>query len=94
VPKTDPSFEAHPLYKAVEASAAASASYGYGSFVETIGLYLKKQIDTPEERDQVLKAALLAFDHFIAPRLGQLTAQSLRPVISAVIGNLLINLGA
>jgi hypothetical protein len=94
VPKTDQSFEGHPLYKAVEASASASASYGYGSFVETIGLYLKKQIDTPEERDQVLKASLLAFDNFIAPRLGPLTASALRPILSAVIGNLLINLGA
>lgn len=83
----------HPLYKAVEASTMASASYGYGSFVETIAVFLKKAIDTPEERAQITAAALLAYDSFIAARLGPVVAPVLREVVGTVINNLLKNLG-
>lgn len=86
--------EQHPLYKAVEASAASSASYGYGSFVETVAVYLKTFIDSPEERLALITAALAAYDRFISPRLGPLVGPVLREVVSSVINRLLTQLGS
>ena len=86
-------YESHPLYKAVEASTAGSASYGYGSFIETLAVYLKTFVDTPEERQRVVDVALAAYDKFLAPRLGPMVGPVLREFVGAAVHQLLANLG-
>lgn len=86
--------ESHPLYKAVEASAASSAAYGYGSFVETLNIYLKTFIDTPEERQRVVEVALVAYDRFVSPRLGPVVGPLLREFVGAAVHRILASLGS
>jgi hypothetical protein len=85
-------YAAHPLYKAIEASSASSAAFNFDGFIGTLTVYLKKQIDTPEEREKVTAVALMAYDHFIAPRIPAVPAAALRSVVGTVINNILSQL--
>jgi hypothetical protein len=85
-------YASHPLYQAIEASTASSASYNFDNFVGTLAVYLKKQIDTPEEREKVVSVAMMAYDHFIAPRIPAVPAAALRTVLGPIINNILSQL--
>lgn len=95
----NPLASQHPLYQAVRAEALSTgSSFGITGWLKTIGAWVLAQanprqlIDTPEERQQIEKIAIQAFNSFVGPSLPPFALAAVDSVLTNMIDGLLTKL--
>ena len=89
----------HPLYQAIRADALSTgASFGITGWLKAIGAWILAQanprqlIDTPEERQQIEKVAIDAFNALVGPNLPAFVLAAIDGLLTKMLDGLLTKL--
>ncbi len=96
----NPLASSHPLYQAVRSEALKTGpSFGVGGWLKTVAAWVLAQanprqfIDTPEERQQIEKIAIDAFNALVGPNMPAIVLAGVDGFLTQMLDKVLTKLG-